>query len=192
MKSDAWWKTNIQSEAWEFCVLIVLNIIIVIFSKYSRIILILCFQLNQTISTVLIVSSNRVESWHLALRAVGSKPLSQILQVGSRTSGRNGASGLSSSGDLNALLNLDLPLRTESVEEMKKRSIMAVFYLIILQMTGKLGLKLIIFLLIFTHFYSFLLTFTHFYSFLLIFTHFYSFSLIFTHFYSFLGNECEL
>ena len=151
MKSDAWWKTNIQSEAWEFCVLIILNIIIVIFSKYSRIILILfwfnfdliililCFQLNQTISTVLIVSSNRVESWHLALRAVGSKPLSQILQVGSRTSGRNGASGLSSSGDLNALLNLDLPLRTESVEEMKKRSIMAVFYLIILQMTGKLG-----------------------------------------------------
>ena len=165
MKSDAWWKTNIQSEAWEFCVLIVLNII-VIFSKYSRIILILCFQLNQTISKVLIVSSNRVESWHLALRAVGSKPLSQILQVGSRTSGRNGASGLSSSGDLNALLNLDLPLRTESVEEMKKRSIMAVFYLIILQMTGKLGLKLIIF---FTHFYSFLLTFTHFHSFLLIF-----------------------
>ena len=141
-----------------------------------------CFQLNQTISTVLIVSSNRVESWHLALRAVGSKPLSQILQVGSRTSGRNGASGLSSSGDLNALLNLDLPLRTESVEEMKKRSIMAVFYLIILQMTGKLGLKLIIF---FTHFYSFLLTFTHFYSFLLFFTHFYSFLLIFTHFYSF-------
>ena len=172
MKSDAWWKTNIQSEAWEFCVLIVLNIIIVIFSKYSRIILILCFQLNQTISKVLIVSSNRVESWHLALRAVGSKPLSQILQVGSRTSGRNGASGLSSSGDLNALLNLDLPLRTESVEEMKKRSIMAVFYLIILQMTGKLGLKLIIFLPIFTHFYSLLL--------------------IFTHFYSFLGNECEL
>ena len=163
MKSDAWWKTNIQSEAWEFCALIVLNIK-VIFSK--------CFQLNQTISKVLIVSSNRVESWHLALRAVGSKPLSQILQVGSRTSGRNGASGLSSSGDLNALLNLDLPLRIESVEEMKKRSIMAVFYLIILQMTGKLGLKLIIFLLIFTHSYSFLL--------------------IFTHFYSFLGIECEL
>jgi len=78
-----------------------------------------------------IILSNRIDMWHIALRAVSSRPLKQNLLVG-----RNGMSPIYSSGDLNTLLNLDVPQHNKSTEEVKKRTLMAVFYLIILQMTG--------------------------------------------------------
>jgi hypothetical protein len=65
---------------------------------------------------------------------VSSKPLKQTLLVG-----KNGMSPVYTSTDLNNLLSLELPGRGSSVssaDEIKKRSLMSVFYLILLQMTG--------------------------------------------------------
>ena len=49
-------------------------------------------------------SSNRIASWHLAFRAVSSKPLKQTLLVG-----KNGVSPVYASSDLNNLLSLEVP-----------------------------------------------------------------------------------
>lgn len=78
-----------------------------------------------------IILSNRIGSWHLAFRAVASRSLKQTLLVG-----KNGVSPVYSSGDLNTLLNLEIPKSSSSPDQIKKQSIMSVFYLIILQMTG--------------------------------------------------------
>merc|ERR1719193_2250466 len=75
--------------------------------------------------------SNRISSWHLAFRAVSSKPLKQTILVG-----KNGLAPVYSSQDLNNLLNLEVPHVKTQPEDLKKKSLMTVFYLILLQMTG--------------------------------------------------------
>lgn len=78
-----------------------------------------------------LVMGNRIGSWPLAFRAVASRPLKQILLVG-----KNGFSGIYSSNDLGNLVKFPVPQAAVSETELKQRTITAVFYLILLQMTG--------------------------------------------------------
>jgi len=70
--------------------------------------------------------SNRISSWVLAYRAVSSTPV---------------RSHLSSSEDLSALLRLPFPRPVSTELDIKKRTSMTVFYLILLQMTGYFDTK---------------------------------------------------
>ena len=74
---------------------------------------------------------NKIGSWPLAYRAISSRPLKYHLANRHNT-------GLSSlSDDLSKLLRMQFPRPLhQSPEEMKKKTIMVVFYLILLQMTG--------------------------------------------------------
>ena len=99
------------------------------------------------------LGSNRIASWHLAFRAVAARPLKQTLLVGQHHHfqhvGPGGGGGTAPDciyppGDLNNLTSLEMGrgglggmngLNT-SLEDVKKKSLMSVFYLIILQMTG--------------------------------------------------------
>merc|ERR1719419_1335662 len=85
---------------------------------------------SERLLTDLLVS-NRIGSWCLAFRAVSSKPLKAHL-----TSRNSGLSTVYNSEDINNLLKLPFPTSVQSEDEVKKKTVMAVFYLILLQMTG--------------------------------------------------------
>ena len=90
---------------------------------------------SECLLTDLLVS-NRIASWCLAFRAVSMKPLKSHL-----ASRNNGLSSVYNSDDINNLLKLTFPKSTQTEEEIKKKTIMAVFYLILLQMTGYFDTK---------------------------------------------------
>ena len=70
---------------------------------------------------------NKIGAWSLAYRAVSSKPLKYHLA-------NRHNKGLSD--DLNKLLQSNFPSQALSSDDIKKKTIMVVFYLILLQMTG--------------------------------------------------------
>lgn len=86
---------------------------------------------SECLLTDLLVS-NRISSWVLAFRAVSCRPLRHHLNV--RDSANS--SQIFSSDDLANLLRLPFPHIATTEVEIKKRTVMTVFYLILLQMTG--------------------------------------------------------
>ena len=79
---------------------------------------------------------NKIGSWSLAYRAVSSKPLKYHLA----NRHNNGLSALND--DLSKLLRSPFPTPClQAPEEVKRKTIMAVFYLILLQMTGYFDTK---------------------------------------------------
>jgi len=76
--------------------------------------------------------SNNIASWNLAFRAVSSKPLKNHLA----NKGLVNNNGIHKSEDINSLLNLTFPTSNLSEEDVKRKTVMSVFYLILLQMTG--------------------------------------------------------
>ena len=90
---------------------------------------------SECLLTDLLVN-NRIGSWCLAFRAVSSKPLKAHL-----SSRSNGLSSVYCSEDINNLLKLPFPASVKTEEEIKKKTLMAVFYLILLQMTGYFDTK---------------------------------------------------
>jgi tetratricopeptide (TPR) repeat protein len=85
---------------------------------------------SECLLTDLLVS-NRISSWVLAFRAVSSRPLRHHLACRDTT-----GSSTFASDDLAGLLRLSFPRTAQPEEQIKKRTVMAVFYLILLQMTG--------------------------------------------------------
>ena len=85
---------------------------------------------SECLLTDLLVA-NRISSWVLAYRAVSSRALKHHLNC--RDSGSN---GVFASDDLANLLRMNFPRTIHTEEEVKKRTVIAVFYLILLQMTG--------------------------------------------------------
>jgi tetratricopeptide (TPR) repeat protein len=85
---------------------------------------------SECLLTDLLVA-NRISSWVLAYRAVSSRDLKHHLNCRD-----SGSSGVFASDDLANLLRLNFPRTTHTEEEVKKRTVIAVFYLILLQMTG--------------------------------------------------------
>jgi len=75
--------------------------------------------------------SNRISSWVLAYRAISTRPLRHHLNC---RDSRNSA--VFASDDLANLLKLPFPRTEQSEVVNKKRTVMTVFYLILLQMTG--------------------------------------------------------
>merc|ERR1711892_1649556 len=90
---------------------------------------------SECLLTDLLVS-NRIGSWCLAFRAVSSKTLK-----GHLASRNNGLSSVYNSDDITHLLKLSFPTPVQTEEEVKKKTVMAVFYLILLQMTGYFDTK---------------------------------------------------
>jgi len=80
--------------------------------------------------------TNRISSWVLAYRTVSSKPLRYHL-----TCRDTPHSNVVTSDDLSNLLRLTFPRTVNTELEVKKRTAMTVFYLILLQMTGYFDIK---------------------------------------------------
>ena len=85
---------------------------------------------SECLLTDLLVA-NRISSWVLAYRAVSSRALKHHLNCRD-----SGSSGVFASDDLANLLRLNFPRPVHTEEDVKKRTVIAVFYLILLQMTG--------------------------------------------------------
>ena len=90
---------------------------------------------SECLLTDLLVS-NRISSWPLAFRAVSSHPLHHHLNCKDTPGSR-----VFASDDLANLLRGSFPRAKPSEVDTKKRSVMAVFYLILLQMTGYFDTK---------------------------------------------------
>ena len=75
---------------------------------------------------------NKIGAWCLAYRAVSSRPLKYHLA-------NRHNNGLSD--DLGRLLQTKFPYRAQSSDDIKRKTIMVVFYLILLQMTGYFDTK---------------------------------------------------
>ena len=85
---------------------------------------------SECLLTDLLVS-NRISSWVLAYRAVSARPLRHHLAC------RDAANTtVFASDDLANLLRITFPRTVKTEVDVKKRTVMAVFYLILLQMTG--------------------------------------------------------